>query len=234
MDSWSTELLLSGGGLCGRFAQGHRAAMDGVTNRQRSSRAQGTTLIELMIVVVILGVLAAIATIGYKRYVARARLSEADAMLAELAAKQQLYFMEMGAYVPARADDNLTQPSPDEAATAFIPISPADPSFESARTPQNVPNPLPSPWSRIGLRPRWNQLYCTYLVNAGPASQGPQGGIGQQMWTATPTVPWFYAVAACNLNTANDTSIPTGLPANATFLAVTHDSPALITINDGN
>jgi len=137
--------------------------------------------------------------------------------------------------VPARADNNLTQPSPDESASAFINVSPTAADFESARTPHAVSNPsFPVGWSRIGRRPRWTQLYCTYLVNAGPASQGPQGGIGQQMWTATPTVPWFYAVAACNLNTANDSSIPTGLPANATFLAVTHDSPALITINDGN
>jgi prepilin-type N-terminal cleavage/methylation domain-containing protein len=232
MDSQSIESLLSG--AHGRIARWYSAATGGRAKRQRRGGAQGTTLIELMIVVVILGVLAAIATIGYKRYVARARLSEADAMLAELAAKQQLYFMDMGAYVPARADNNLTQPSPDEAAGAFIPTNPTAANFESARTPQPVPNPLPASWSRIGLRPRWNQLYCTYLVNAGPASQAPQGGIGQQMWTAIPSVPWFYAVAACNLNTANDGSIPAGLPANATFLAVTHDSPALITINDGN
>ena len=58
--------------------------MEAVTKRQRRSRAWGTTLVELMIVVVILGILAAIATVGYKRYVARARLSEANAMLAEL------------------------------------------------------------------------------------------------------------------------------------------------------
>ncbi|MGA9654184.1 MAG: prepilin-type N-terminal cleavage/methylation domain-containing protein [Polyangia bacterium] len=231
MDSQSVSLRW---GALGLIARRHNAATGGGTNRQPCGRTQGTTLIELMIVIVILGVLAAIATIGYKRYVARARLSEADAMLAELAAKEQLYFMDMGAYVPARLDDNLTQPSPDEAATAFIPVSPTAPGFESARTPQTIPNPQPSGWSRIGLRPPWNQLYCTYLVNAGPASQGPHAGIGQQLWTTTPSVPWFYALAACNLNTANDGSIPAGLPANATFLAVTHDSPALITINDGN
>jgi type IV pilus assembly protein PilA len=208
--------------------------MDDVTNRQRSSRTQGTTLVELMIVVVILGILAAIATVGYKRYVARARLSEANAMLAELSAKEQLYFMDIGAYVPARADDNLTQASPDEAATAFIPANPTAANFESARTPQTVPSPLPNAWSRIGLRPRWNQLYCTYLVNAGGAGQAPHSGIGSTLWSATPNVPWFYAVAACNLNTADGDSAPAGLPANATFLVLTHDSPALRTINDGH
>jgi type IV pilus assembly protein PilA len=105
--------------------------MNDVTNRQRRSRAQGTTLIELMIVVVIIGILAAIASVGYKRYIGQARLSEANAMLAELSAKEQLYFMDVGAYVPVRAGDANppAQPSPDEAATAFIPYNPTLPDF---------------------------------------------------------------------------------------------------------
>jgi Tfp pilus assembly protein PilE len=188
-------------------------------------------LVELMIVVVILGILAAIATVGYKRYVARARLSEAHAMLAELSAKEQLFFMEMGAYVPVRAvdQDPNTQPSPNESAAAFIPANPTSPTFESARTPQTIPDPMPAPWSRIGLRPRWKQLYCTYLVNAGGAGEAPPSGIGSSLWPGTPIVPWFYAVAACNLDTADGGSFPD----NVTLLVLTFDSPALRTINDG-
>lgn len=206
--------------------------MDSVTKCQRRSSGRGTTLVELMIVVVILGILAAIATVGYKRYVARARLSEAHAMLAELSAKEQLYFMDVGAFVPVRADDQNppVQPSVGEPAGAFIPANPTSPTFESARTPQTVPDPLPIAWSRIGLRPRWRQLYCTYLVNAGGVGQAPQGSIGTTLWAATPIVPWFYAVAACNLNTSDGGSFPD----NVTLLVLTHDSPGLRTINDGH
>jgi prepilin-type N-terminal cleavage/methylation domain-containing protein len=207
--------------------------MEAVTKRQRRSRAWGTTLVELMIVVVILGILAAIATVGYKRYVARARLSEANAMLAELSAKEQLFFMDAGAYVPARADDQNppVQPSVGEPAEAFIPVSPTAADFESARTPHAVSNPsFPVAWSRIGLRPRWTQLYCTYLVNAGGASQAPTGPIGSQLWATTPLVPWFYVVAACNLSTTDGGSFPD----NVTLLVLTSDSPALRTINDGH
>jgi prepilin-type N-terminal cleavage/methylation domain-containing protein len=206
--------------------------MNGVTNSQRWNRAQGTTLVELMIVVVIIGILAAIATVGYKRYVARARLSEAQAMLAELSAKEQLYFMDVGAYVAVRADNKLSQPGLDDVATAFIPTNPTIATFESARTAHAVPEPYPDAWRRIGLRPRWKQLYCTYLVNAGPGALNEvlPSPIGVTLWTATPNVPWFYAVAACNLNTADIGNFPD----NVTLLVLTHDSPALRTINDGH
>jgi prepilin-type N-terminal cleavage/methylation domain-containing protein len=206
--------------------------MDLVTNRQCRSRAQGTTLVELMIVVVIIGILAAIATVGYKRYVGRARLSEAHSMLAELSSKEQLYFMDAGAYVPVRADGDTNS----DDTNGYYPVtSLADPTFESVRTPHTV-GTYPASWSRIGLRPRWKQLYCTYLVNAGDAGQAPSGCIGQTLWSpSTPNVPWFYAVAACNLNTGDDgNSVPTGVPSNATFLVLTHDSPGVRVINDGH
>jgi prepilin-type N-terminal cleavage/methylation domain-containing protein len=206
---------------------------------RRSRRyTQGTTLVELMIVVVILGILAALAGVGYKRYVARSRLSEAHGMLAELAAKEQLYFMEFGAYVPARADTStnpLVQPSVDESAAAFIPTDPTAADFESARTAHPI-GTMQNAWARLGLKPQWPALYCSYLVNAGGANQALPAGIGSQLWAAAPPVPWFYAVAACNLDTSDGTTAPTGLPtnANATFLVLTHDSPAIRVLNDGH
>ena len=182
-----------------------------------------------MIVVVIIGILAAVATIGYRRYVGRARRSEANAMLAELSAKEQLYFMDVGAYVSVRdADDK------NDDATGYHPIALTNSTFESARTPHSVA-PTPASWNRIGLRPRWKQLYCTYLVNAGGPTDALPTPIGSSLWAAVPNVPWFYAVAACNLNTADDNdSAPSGVPSNATFLVLTHASPALRTINDGH
>jgi len=207
--------------------------MDRVTKRQRCSRVQGTTLVELMIVVVIIGILASIATVGYKRYVGRARLSEAQSMLAELAAKEQLYFNDAGAFVPVRRTgyNNL-----DEDKNAFLPIpaDTSDPTFESVRTPHTLPNPYFDSWRVIGLRPRWKQLYCTYMVNAGGPTDTLPTGIGSRAWSATPSVPWYYAVAACNLNTADDSSSAAGLPANATFLVLTSDSPNVLILNDGH
>jgi hypothetical protein len=50
------------------------------------------------------------------------------------------------------------------------------------------------------------------------------------LWATTPLVPWFYAVAACNLNTTDGGSFPD----NVTLLVLTYDSPALRTLNDGH
>ena len=184
-------------------------------NRRRRD-TQGTTLVELMIVVVIIGILAAVAGVGYKRYVARARLAEAHGMLAELSAKEQLYFMEAGVYLPARADDVILMPSSNENASAFFPTNPTAADFESARTAHAI-GAMPTAWARLGLKPQWPALYCTYLVNAGTggADQAPPVGIGSQLWSSPPAVPWFYAVAACNLDTSDDGSIPSGLPATS-------------------
>jgi type IV pilus assembly protein PilA len=206
-----------------------------VMSRRRRRYTQGTTLVELMIVVVILGILAALAGVGYKRYVARARLAEAHGMLAELSAKEQLYFMEFGMYIPARLDNNLALPSPDEAKTAFIPTDPSAANFESARTAHAI-GAMPTAWSLIGLKPQWPALYCSYLVNAGGSNQAPPASakIGIQLWSATPPVPWFYAVAVCNLNTSDDGSTPSDLPTNATYLVLTNDSPSIRVLNDGH
>jgi prepilin-type N-terminal cleavage/methylation domain-containing protein len=54
----------------------------------RSARA-GFTLVELMIVVVIILVLAAMGSFGFRRWIAKARVSEAVTMLAEMNSKER-------------------------------------------------------------------------------------------------------------------------------------------------
>jgi prepilin-type N-terminal cleavage/methylation domain-containing protein len=199
------------------------------------------TLVELMIVVIIIGILAAIATVGYRKYIARARLSEANAILAEFAAKEQLYFLDTGQYVPVHKAASA-YPSENESAAEFWPVSPGA-YFDSARTPHTVYDPgtgkLPDPWRVLGVRPRWHQLFCTYLVNAGCGPPNVNNckavptGIGSTLWGgATPGVPWFYVLAVCNLN--GEAGWQDGSPQQpaVTVLALTHDSPAIRTLDE--
>ena len=62
------------------------------------SRARGVTLIELMIVVIILSVLAAIAFPSYRSYVIRTNRSEATAALLNLRSNQERFYLQNNSY----------------------------------------------------------------------------------------------------------------------------------------
>lgn len=63
-------------------------------------RIKGFSLIELMIVVVIVGVLAAIAMPSYSNYVIKGSRAAAQTELLELASKQEKIFLNSNAYSP--------------------------------------------------------------------------------------------------------------------------------------
>ena len=64
----------------------------------RKPSANGFTLLELMITVVILGILASLAYPSYTRYVAETRRSDATINLLRIAALQEKFFTECGRY----------------------------------------------------------------------------------------------------------------------------------------
>jgi prepilin-type N-terminal cleavage/methylation domain-containing protein len=67
---------------------------------QRSNRQHGFTLIELMIVVAIIGILAAVAIPAFSNYQNRSRRAEAFANLGAIANLEKSYFSEYAVYVP--------------------------------------------------------------------------------------------------------------------------------------
>ena len=65
---------------------------------------RGFTLIELMIVVAIIGILAAIAYPSYDEYVKRGNRTEGQALLSDASARQERYFGQNNAYITSDAD----------------------------------------------------------------------------------------------------------------------------------
>lgn len=76
------------------------------------ARQQGFTLIELMIVIAIVGILAAIALPAYQDYTVRARMSEALAIAAEAKTSISEYYASNGNLPTARASVGLSGINP--------------------------------------------------------------------------------------------------------------------------
>ena len=109
------------------------------------TRRRGFTLIELMIVVAIIGILAAIAIPNFLRFQLKAKSSEAKTNLAAIRTAEESYFAEYGSFVsalpsPAALDNNQK--------TDF----------------SNAPNGNGKGFDRIGWSPE-GQVYFNYSVN---------------------------------------------------------------------
>ncbi len=124
------------------------------------SRREGMTLVELMVVVVIVGILAAIAVPAFSRYIYRSRTSEATSFLAQIRQREESYRAEFGQYACAPDD------CPDTALGGYWPPSAPD---EDPVPWQPHPN-----WDQLGARPD-GQVRFRYAAIAGPPGTRPAG-----------------------------------------------------------
>jgi type IV pilus assembly protein PilE len=72
--------------------------------------ASGFTLIEIMVVVAIVAILAAIALPNYTDYVRRGKISEATAQLSSMRVKMEQYFQDNRSYINANPALSACQP----------------------------------------------------------------------------------------------------------------------------
>jgi len=94
------------------------------------SDEKGFTLVELTIVVMVIGILAAISVVVYTSFLKQARVVEAKSFLSTLARQQTAYYVENGRYT-----DDLSQLGvPDPSALKYYEITIAVPAvFEPQR-----------------------------------------------------------------------------------------------------
>ena len=119
------------------------------------TRKGGFTLIELMIVVAIIGILAAIAIPNFLRFQLKAKSSEGKTNLAAIRTAEQSYYSEFGVYVSA---DVSPAGAPGSAKRAFVPRR------EQRLAPARGLHTL-------GWSPEGN-VYFSYAVGTGAAGTG--------------------------------------------------------------
>jgi prepilin-type N-terminal cleavage/methylation domain-containing protein len=140
---------------------------------RRGFRESGFTLIELMMVVAIIGILAALAVPRYISYVYKSKTTEAIGFLAEIKARQESYRADFGQYCDVSGGD-LTNLYPTGNPTNR-PRAWVDSSAQGLL------------WSQLGAVPPGRQVLFSYATAAGfpgtpPAWVAALGYTGNDFW----------------------------------------------------
>lgn len=137
-----------------------------VTARKRA----GYTLMELMIVVVIVGVLSAMAVPTFSNYIHKSRTMEAVEFLGVIRLREEAYRAEFGAYCPtvaAGADEVATLDDPKN-------LVPDPTTTKSVSTMFEPPELTRDAWLQLGARPSGHVRFG-YGVVAGRPTKLPAG-----------------------------------------------------------
>lgn len=181
-------------------------------------RQQGFTLIEMMVVVIIVGILATLAVVGYRRLVQSSHLSEATSMVQSIRVAQEAYHGETQQY----ADISTSL-------TSWYPSSAPDGKHVTAWGGACSNCVSGQSWAVLPVHVDGPVLFG-YATKAGPAASNPAtmpGDISSKIdltnVTPSPT-EWYEVTAMCDLD---------GYGSPYTYVASTSWSNQVFTFNEG-
>jgi prepilin-type N-terminal cleavage/methylation domain-containing protein len=167
------------------------------------ARRAGFTLVELMIVVTILGILAAVAVPSYISYVYKSKTAEAVGFLGEIKARQESYRSDFGQYV------DIAAYMPSATPTRVMQVWPAD---------------VGDTWRALGAVPPGRQTYFCYRTVAGLPGTTPADSVIGSARGYGNTDFWFVSQALGDLD---------GDGTRVTFESYSHGQGLWISAADG-
>jgi prepilin-type N-terminal cleavage/methylation domain-containing protein len=158
----------------------------------RRSRTRAFTLIEAMIVVAIVGVLALLATLAYRRWVRTAHLSEAQDMVASIRAAEESFRAENGGYLSVSPQLGVGRDYPAATPGAF------KTAWGGACGVCNATNS----WALLNIQPSGPLAFGYSLLASNVSNTAPPNLTvnGNTVDTSAVTAPWYLIEADGDVN----------------------------------
>ena len=163
-------------------------------------RARGFTLMEILAVVLMIGILATIATVSYRRYVRAAHVEEAQDMVIHIRAAEEAFLGENGAYLDVSGSLGTGFTYPSQNPGAFVTAWGGSCSW--------CKNPS-SGWTGLAVAPN-GPVYYGYAVVADTAQGAASRGVPNLLTTLSVDdlgllgngggKPWYFVEADGNLS----------------------------------